>query len=88
MHPLPIALHGGSGLTADQFHDLIARGCAKVNISTALKERYMKANLAFLEETAGQGQVGSSVAVRRGPQDCVEMAVELMQLFGSSGKAA
>src|SRR5690606_18900899 len=25
---VPIALHGGSGLTDDQFHDLIARGCA------------------------------------------------------------
>ena len=54
VHPLPIALHGGSGLTADQFHDLIARGCAKVNISTALKESYMQANLAFLEETSAK----------------------------------
>ena len=44
---IPIALHGGSGLTDEQFHDLIARGCAKVNISTALKETYMKSNLAL-----------------------------------------
>ena len=35
--PIPIALHGGSGMTDEQFTDLIARGCAKVNISTALK---------------------------------------------------
>jgi ketose-bisphosphate aldolase len=28
---IPIALHGGSGLTDEQFHDLIARGCAKVH---------------------------------------------------------
>ena len=48
--PIPIALHGGSGLTDDQFPDLIARGCAKVNISTALKRRYMQSNLAFLRE--------------------------------------
>ena len=33
--PIPIALHGGSGLTDEQFAELIARGCAKVNISTA-----------------------------------------------------
>ncbi len=39
---LPIALHGGSGLTPAQFTDLIARGCAKVNISTALKIRYIR----------------------------------------------
>src|SRR5271155_3350554 len=46
--PIPIALHGGTGLTDAQFSDLIARGCAKVNISTALKVAYMKSNLAFL----------------------------------------
>ena len=30
------------GMTAEQFSDLIARGCAKVNISTALKIAFMK----------------------------------------------
>ena len=29
--PIPIALHGGTGMTDAQFTDLIARGCAKVN---------------------------------------------------------
>ena len=46
--PIPIALHGGTGMTDAQFTDLIHRGCAKVNISTALKVTYMQANLAFL----------------------------------------
>ena len=62
-HPIPIALHGGSGLSDEQFHDLIARGCAKVNISTALKETYMKSNLRFLRGDGGQGQVGSALAL-------------------------
>ena len=35
-------------MTDAQFTDLIARGCAKVNISTALKVTYMQANLEFL----------------------------------------
>ena len=43
-----MALHGGTGMSAEQFTDLIARGCAKVNISTALKECYMKSGLEFL----------------------------------------
>ncbi len=30
---VPMALHGGTGLSDEQFTDLIARGCAKVNIS-------------------------------------------------------
>ena len=45
-----MALHGGTGMTDEQFTDLIARGCAKVNISTALKVAYMKSNLEFLRE--------------------------------------
>ena len=51
---IPMALHGGTGLTDDQFTDLIARGCAKVNISTALKVAYMKSNLAFLRDAEQQ----------------------------------
>lgn len=45
---VPMALHGGSGLSA-ALQDLIVRGCAKVNISTALKE-YMRSALASLQE--------------------------------------
>jgi fructose-bisphosphate aldolase class II len=46
---IPIALHGGSGLTEAQFGDLVGRGCAKVNISTALKQAFLGSNRAFLE---------------------------------------
>jgi fructose-bisphosphate aldolase class II len=45
-----MALRGGSGVTPDQSRDLIGRGCAKVNISTALKVAYMKSLLGHLEE--------------------------------------
>ena len=41
---IPMALHGGTGLSPEQFSDLIARGCAKVNVSTALKMAYMEAS--------------------------------------------
>ena len=61
---MPMALHGGTGLSADQFRDLIARGCAKVNISTALKETFMRSGLEFLRRRRGDGQVGPAVAVR------------------------
>jgi len=46
---IPIALHGGSGLTEAQFGDLVGRGCAKVNISTALKQAFLGSSRAFLE---------------------------------------
>ena len=38
---VPIALHGGTGLSDDVFRRCIALGCAKINISTALKHAFV-----------------------------------------------
>jgi len=86
-HPIPIALHGGTGMSDDQFHELIRRGCAKVNISTALKITYMKANLAYLKgaEAADKWDPPSLFAAVRA--DVVALAAELANTFGSAGKA-
>lgn len=84
---LPVALHGGTGMTDEQFSDLIARGCAKVNISTALKVCYMRANLAFLRdaEVADKWDPPSLfTAVHRAVAD---LAADHMRRFGSMGKA-
>jgi ketose-bisphosphate aldolase len=85
---LPIALHGGSGLADAQFRDLIARGCTKVNISTALKETYMKSSLAFLRETEERDKWDPPSLFAHVEHDLVELAGGLMDLFGSSGRAA
>jgi ketose-bisphosphate aldolase len=85
-HPIPIALHGGSGMTDEQFHDLIARGCAKVNISTALKEKFMKSNLDFLKATAEQNKWDPPSLFKAVRADVVTMATDLMTLFGSAGR--
>ena len=85
--PIPIALHGGTGMTDAQFADLIARGCAKVNISTALKVTYMQANLAFLrgaEERDSWDPPSLFSAVRAAVKD---MAADHMRRFGSAGRA-
>ncbi|HEY3752906.1 MAG TPA: class II fructose-bisphosphate aldolase [Pseudonocardiaceae bacterium] len=86
-HPIPIALHGGSGMTDEQFHDLIARGCAKVNISTALKEKFMKSNLDFLKATAEKDKWDPPSLFKAVRADVVTMATGLMTLFGSAGRA-
>jgi fructose-bisphosphate aldolase, class II len=84
---VPMALHGGTGLSAEQFQDLIARGCAKVNISTALKESYMKSGLEFLRgaEEKGKWDPPSLFAHQRAA--VVAMAREHIALFGGSGQA-
>jgi ketose-bisphosphate aldolase len=85
--PVPIALHGGTGLTDAQFTDLISRGCAKVNISTALKITYMKSNLAFLraaQERDAWDPPALFAAVRA---DVIDLAAGHMRRFGSVGRA-
>ena len=68
------------------FSDLIARGCAKVNISTALKIR------------VHAGEPGDSMTEHPGKYDppslfllvraeVIEMARDHIRMFGSEGKA-
>ena len=85
--PIPIALHGGSGMTDAQFADLIARGCAKVNISTALKRTYMQSNLAFLRETEAKDKWDPPSLFTHVRSDVLEMAKDHIRRFGSEGKA-
>ncbi len=85
--PIPIALHGGTGMTDAQFSDLIARGCAKVNISTALKVSYMKSNLTFLRDAETRGSWDPPSLFTAVRAAVVDMAVTHMRRFGSVGKA-
>lgn len=84
---VPMALHGGTGLAAEQFQDLIARGCAKVNISTALKESYMQSALEFLKGAEEQGKWDPPSLFRHQRDAVMQTARDHMRLFGSSGRA-
>jgi fructose-bisphosphate aldolase class II len=82
---VPVALHGGTGMTPDQFSDLIARGCAKVNISTALKIRFMQSGYDYMTEHPGEYDPPRLFAAQRAA--VVDMAKDHIRLFGSDGKA-
>jgi ketose-bisphosphate aldolase len=84
---IPMALHGGTGLSDEQFTDLIARGCAKVNISTALKETFMRSGLEFLRETASKDKWDPPSLFRHQRDAVVDMAARHIRLFGGSGRA-
>jgi fructose-bisphosphate aldolase, class II len=85
--PVPIALHGGTGLTDEQFKDLIARGCAKVNISTALKMTYMQSNLEFLREAETRDKWDPPSLFNHVAKALRAMVTGYLQVFGSVGKA-
>lgn len=84
---IPIALHGGSGMTDAQFQDLIARGCAKVNISTALKIAYMKGNLEYLRDAEARDSWDPPSLFRHVHGDVIGLVTGLVGRFGSAGKA-
>ena len=85
---IPIALHGGSGLSSEQFQKLIALGCAKVNISTSLKETYMKSTLRFLKSAEAANRWDPPSLFSATKAEVVSLTFALATEFGSAGKAS
>jgi fructose-bisphosphate aldolase class II len=82
---IPVALHGGTGMSAEQFTDLIARGCAKVNISTALKIAFMQSGYDYM--TANPGKYDPPQIFKAQREAVKTMAMDHIRMFGSDGKA-
>jgi fructose-bisphosphate aldolase class II len=82
---IPVALHGGTGMSPEQFTDLIARGCAKVNISTALKIAFMQSGYDYMTANPGKYDPPSIFKAQRAAVKA--MAADHIAKFGSVGKA-
>jgi fructose-bisphosphate aldolase class II len=80
-----MVLHGGTGLTEAQFTDLISRGCAKVNISTALKIAFVDAHREYLDANPGKHDPPSMLGHVR--EAVKTMAEYHIGMFGSAGRA-
>lgn len=52
---IPVVLHGGTGLSVEQFRRFIDAGVSKINISTALKHAYMRSSRDHLVEAERTG---------------------------------
>ena len=76
--PVPLVLHGGSGLSDDDFRTSIAKGIAKVNIFTDL---CLAGNRAMAEGlSAGEAYL----TIRNRKVEAIKQSVvEKMKLFGS-----
>ncbi len=82
---IPLALHGGTGLSEEVFKKCISLGCAKVNISTLLKHTLTDSFVAY--HTANPEEY-NPLKVFGAQYDKLKDAVsEKIKLFGSSGKA-
>lgn len=86
--PIPIVLHGGTGLSDEEFRLFIDAGVGKINISTALKHAYMKSSLAFLRDVAEAEDAWEPVQLLNAQtRACHKIVKEFATIFGSIGKA-
>jgi ketose-bisphosphate aldolase len=83
--PVPIVLHGGTGLSSETFKKLIVAGCAKVNISTMLKITFADSFKNYLH--AKPKEYDPMKLQKAVHSDLVNMAKGFMETFGSAGKA-
>lgn len=82
----PIALHGGTGLTDEQFRRCISLGCGKVNISTMHKRLFID---GFVGLKAEKPKLEEPLPFLTAQHDAMKGDVmTCIRTFGSAGRAA
>jgi fructose-bisphosphate aldolase, class II len=84
--PIPLVLHGGTGLTEEAFRELIRRGEAKVNISTQLKMVMADSYREYLAKRPTEYDPLKLLGAVQ--KDVKAMALDFYRIFGSEGRAA
>ena len=88
-NPMPLVLHGGTGIPADMIKKAISLGVAKINVNTECQISFTEATRKYIEE--GKDLVGKGFDPRKvlapGVEAIKATVKEKMELFGSVGKA-
>ena len=86
---LPLVLHGGTGIPADQIKKAISLGVSKINVNTDLQLVFARSVREYIE--AGKDQQGKGFDPRKllkgGREAIVARTKELMEEFGSVNQA-
>ncbi|GEK23231.1 class II fructose-bisphosphate aldolase [Cellulomonas xylanilytica] len=83
----PIVLHGGTGLSADDFATFIDAGVSKINISTGVKVAYMRSAETHLAQARARDR-WDPPSMFRDISAAVQAAIAVhLEEFGSAGKA-
>jgi ketose-bisphosphate aldolase len=82
---IPVVIHGGTGLTDDDFKELIRQGSRKINIATQICLEYMEAIRDFTRKSPDSSDPLSFF-------ECADERIkasvkQFIELFGSKGKA-
>lgn len=85
---VPLVLHGGSGLSDDDFKNAIKYGIAKVNIFTDMCVAGANAAYEYLKANEGCVQMSAYLESRNKKVEAIKnVTMEKMRLFGSVNKA-
>ncbi|WP_456825858.1 class II fructose-bisphosphate aldolase [Cellulomonas sp. P5_E12] len=83
----PIVLHGGTGLSADDFARFIGAGVSKINISTGVKVAYMRSAEKHLAEARARDK-WDPPSMFRDISAAVQAAIAVhIEEFGAAGRA-
>jgi len=81
---IPLVIHGGTGLTGEQYRQLIENGVAKINYYTALSD----VAAAHMRENAARDARTGYTGLMKGVRHAIQAEVERMiRIFGSAGRA-
>jgi fructose-bisphosphate aldolase class II len=85
---LPLVLHGGTGIPADQVKKAIANGVSKINVNTDLQVVFAEATAAYVKDHPGfeNKAYDPRKLLKPGREAIVSRTEELMEEFGSVGK--
>ncbi len=84
--PIPLVVHGGTGLSEETFHELIRLGAPKVNVSTQLKIVLADSYRTYLEQKPTEYDPLKLLGAVK--KNLVAQVASFMKIFGSEGKAA
>jgi fructose-bisphosphate aldolase, class II len=86
---IPLVLHGGTGIPADQVKKAISLGVSKINVNTELQLEFAAATRKYIEE--GKDKIGKGFDPRKllapGCDAMKRVVTEKIEMFGSKNKA-
>ena len=82
---IPLVLHGGSGISADDFRKAISLGIAKINFFTGISQAALNATRTYLNQ-GKETYNDYPIMINQVKAAVCEIVEEQMKIFGSAGK--
>lgn len=86
---IPLVLHGGTGIPADQVKKAISLGVSKINVNTELQQAFAAATRKYIEEGKDHEKKGYDPRkmLKPGVEAAKQVVRDKFELFGSVNKA-